>query len=539
MSDYSDRVLADGASFYWNLNEASGNFNDVVANQKFVTGAVKPTYRRNSLPGTAWGVSFPSGSSPVNHQGNINLGPLEWAFEAWVQLGATTINTTQIVIHRAKSFYVVSRLGGILWFVEVNTDGDPTEYAWNNEESIGPGWHHIVVSKHDSEVFLYLDGDLSDSYADTDSTQWLPNERMSLGWNVAGDATKRWRGVIDEVALYGDPLTDDDVADHYLLGVTATSEISDLEFNGIANFTAGALRHALTLQMSTRAIIDLNSDLSIVSRAQPWWDHDYPYRRYLGFTASPDGLDEGHPLEVILNKDLLQRQKLRTDFADLEVVYLRQERPEDWVFLPHRTVEDSSSITVTFPAAEEAAPNEVLDGKYYVYYGNRGLVDIIPPLDYTTEDWFITLDASSKEIDYSRPGEHWNFQSIEGFTLGYTDVRHAKLTFAFWGDRIQFYAFRGPVLGVMEYQVNDGEWIPYDLYSKEYTSTDEPVVEIAGLPAGKNYFRVRNSGLGNPATQRKAVAFAFIKYAKHRACVDVMEQADETKNWASGVSGVL
>ncbi len=222
-SQYRSRVL-DGDPFaYWRLGEASGT---VAADQS--QAERHATYQSVTLgqpgalaatPDTA--ASFTTGSvlklpsNIVSHLGD------QVSLEMWFKTSASGVlaaagsQQTNGAAH-GPMLYVGTdgRLRGSLGTVTnpITTSGAVNDGAW----------HHVVLTASGASQALYLDGQKVGTLTGT-VTGW--RQLASVGNGVtdpalspAVPATQQafpLQGTIDEVALYGQPLTEVEIADHY------------------------------------------------------------------------------------------------------------------------------------------------------------------------------------------------------------------------------------------------------------------------------------------------------------------------------------
>src|SRR5262245_8537069 len=153
MSAYSDRVIADGASAYWRLNEPSGTtavdiiggFNGTISGGVTLNqaGALTDGNRAMAFDGASGQITIASFTNPV---------PL--TVEAWIKTTTTGVFRT-IVGNPSEAngiFVGVSDLehisiytGGTAILASVRTVSD-------NQ------WHHIVYISTGTQATVYIDG---------------------------------------------------------------------------------------------------------------------------------------------------------------------------------------------------------------------------------------------------------------------------------------------------------------------------------------------------------------------------------------------
>jgi hypothetical protein len=87
--------------------------------------------------------------------------------------------------------------------------------TYSNESHLMHRWVHVVFTHDGSQLRLYLDGRLSDQVP-SQLTYQNASLRPIIGrlQPLAAGEVRQWHGGIDEVALYGRPLSADEVAAH-------------------------------------------------------------------------------------------------------------------------------------------------------------------------------------------------------------------------------------------------------------------------------------------------------------------------------------
>jgi hypothetical protein len=97
-------------------------------------------------------------------------------------------------------------------FPDRDPEDDLSDEASANDVSVGE-WHHVVGTYDGGTMTLYLDG------TDVDSTQSdkdvKPHEHV---FRIGGDTAQQTYGFVDEVAIYAEVLSPQDVAEHYSFG---------------------------------------------------------------------------------------------------------------------------------------------------------------------------------------------------------------------------------------------------------------------------------------------------------------------------------
>ncbi|MFJ4172663.1 LamG-like jellyroll fold domain-containing protein [Microbacterium sp. NPDC089696] len=107
-------------------------------------------------------------------------------------------------------------------------------------------WHHVVAQLSGGGMALYVDGALVGSNTTTSAHDYTGH------WHVGNDSTwggaTTFTGTIDEVAVYGSPLTAAQIDEHHRLGVSGTVNIAP-----VAAFTPTATALAVTVDGSASA----------------------------------------------------------------------------------------------------------------------------------------------------------------------------------------------------------------------------------------------------------------------------------------------
>jgi hypothetical protein len=96
------------------------------------------------------------------------------------------------------------RIGDGEMHVFADTDG----VLWAGEDVISGAWQHYVITRRDSTLTMYLNGELDEQYPDTGWTVDFPISRLG------GDFDSNFLGFLDEIALYDFELSPERVALH-------------------------------------------------------------------------------------------------------------------------------------------------------------------------------------------------------------------------------------------------------------------------------------------------------------------------------------
>ncbi|MFC0682301.1 LamG-like jellyroll fold domain-containing protein [Lysobacter korlensis] len=217
-NDYFDAVLSDGASHYWRLGEATG---PVVYDWVGVNDAYGGTGLTRGSAG-AIGVSSDAATTfsgtPEGGAGTriAAAGPQRFAVEAWFK--TTTTTGGKIVGYGNQSTglsgsydrHIYMDATGVVhfgvWIGSASTISSDSGY--NDGQ-----WHHVVGNLGPTGQSFYLDGELVGTEPTTTA------QSFSGYWRIGGDNSwggdDYFDGVIDDVAVYGAPLTARQIANHH------------------------------------------------------------------------------------------------------------------------------------------------------------------------------------------------------------------------------------------------------------------------------------------------------------------------------------
>ncbi|MFI7700342.1 RHS repeat-associated core domain-containing protein [Nonomuraea sp. NPDC049480] len=221
---YRSGVLDADPFGYWRLGEGSG-----TSAEDLGTGAGDATYQsvtlgqQGALAGTTdTAASFATGSRMSLPSHTIAHVADQMAVETWFK-------TTQSGVLMAAGAQQTSGIaqGPMLY---VGTDGKlrgsltATASPITSGQAVNDGqWHHVVLSVAGQEQTLFLDGQQVGTLTATRPTGW--RQYATVGNGIADAATSpavpagttafAFRGVIDEVAVYGAPLLVEQVKAHY------------------------------------------------------------------------------------------------------------------------------------------------------------------------------------------------------------------------------------------------------------------------------------------------------------------------------------
>ncbi|WP_256793606.1 PKD domain-containing protein [Terrabacter sp. Ter38] len=220
---YGDAVIADDPVDYWRFGEAGGNL---------ALDGGSAGLDQSTKAGVTWGASGAvSGNTAARFDGTstgqagtstLISGPDSFATEAWIN--TTTASGGKILGFGNSNqggsgsydrhVYMTSAGKLVFGIYDGGTRTITTADSFNDGQ-----WHHIVASMGSEGMRLYVDGLLQGKQPSVTAGQ--PYQGY---WLVGGDSLGGWpdqpssnffAGAIDEVAVYGAPLTEAKVRAHY------------------------------------------------------------------------------------------------------------------------------------------------------------------------------------------------------------------------------------------------------------------------------------------------------------------------------------
>lgn len=263
-------------------------------------------------------------------------------------------------------------------------------------------------------------------------------------------------------------------------------------------------------------------------RSSPWI-----YRRNVDITAPPTGMPKNHPIELQISKSVLKQNKMRDDFEDIVVARLVTDTPEEWQVLSHDVVNvyTDTFFTVRFPLAVAMDEDEVSTSEYYVYYGNKELLNMPRVRPYTYVDYPMSILPIADGVTYTNPEVDWTSEGV-------SDAYYAKATYRFYGPQIKIFSDIDQEYGIMEVQIDNDDWVDVDLFS-HYATPNWEVYEARGLDEGVHTLRIRVSGAAHPSATSTTINFTEIQFKKHSVGVNVEEQANRKLGWDSVIGGIV
>ena len=220
-NDYTDAVYADGASRYWRLSELSGSVShDWVGSDDAYSDSGLTRNVAGALTGdTNTATTFPNNATGMAGTRVAGTSEQSFAVEAWFKTTSTTggkivgfsANSSGIAQTFDRHIYL-NAAGNINWGVWPSTPRILTTTGTYNDGQ----WHHVVGSLGPGGQELYVDGTrVGYDAATTSALSYTGYWRIGGDNSWAGDYY--FDGVIDEVAVYRDPISASQVKNHWNL----------------------------------------------------------------------------------------------------------------------------------------------------------------------------------------------------------------------------------------------------------------------------------------------------------------------------------
>lgn len=241
LSGYASKVLDDGAVDYWRLDETAGptvydwaGIGDAVAGSGVTFGQPGATGDSDTA------ASFSGTSDGLAASQALIDGPQTFAVEAWFRTTTTsggkivgfgnrnTGNSTSYDRH----IYMETN-GRVTFGVYPGSSKTITSSRAYNDGQ----WHQVVASLGSDGMKLYLDGTRVAQNAAVTSAQ-----AYSGYWRIGGDSpwagNAYFNGAIDDVAIYGAPLTAAQVDGHWVAsGRASTLPVAPADAYGASVFS--------------------------------------------------------------------------------------------------------------------------------------------------------------------------------------------------------------------------------------------------------------------------------------------------------------
>ncbi len=222
---YRDVVLADRPLAYYRLGDTGAVARDEIgAHDGTYEGAVP--HAKGAIAGDGDGAAVFDGSTFVRiGEAFAFLDHAPFSLEAWISVGAALPDTTQCVV--AKNITGTPGAGpqhGWAMYL-YGTDGriQASRYHDGVEEEvfgdpIAVGrWTHVVATYDGTELAVYVDGEPTGRGPSPSPISAFVND-LTIGASRGGTAC-RFRGMIDELAIYDAPLSSARIRAHHRAGI--------------------------------------------------------------------------------------------------------------------------------------------------------------------------------------------------------------------------------------------------------------------------------------------------------------------------------
>lgn len=247
-----------------------------------------------------------------------------------------------------------------------------------------------------------------------------------------------------------------------------------------------------------------------------WWNVNYPIRRNIEIDISSSvPIEEGHPIYLDYAPDnLVELNKLREDFEDLEVLFYNSElATPTWTQLGRDvSINPDDNILITFNAVERI---ETQNSEYYLYMGNYALSGVVARPAYESALYVIVATPDNNQgLMFSRPTEDWD--------NGVSDMVNARATLAFAGINMRMTVEKGPNRGILEVRLDTNTPIYIDTYSA--TVSESIVYELSNLDPGRHYIRMRVTGNKAPSSIGHSIKLISMSYSRYVSGTDLGEE---------------
>jgi hypothetical protein len=209
---YRATVLADGPAGYWRLSELSGAAIDETGNEAggTYTGGVTRGVPGALATDTNAAAAFDGTSGFVSVPDGVALHTADsFTYEAWFKR-TTVQGTSQRLISKGVGPTLGFGTNNKLVLIPGGTGA--VAVTTSTVAVTDQSWHEVVVTKNGAAVHLYIDG-VDRTGPITNFTFASNSTPLVIGRGQT--ASGYFNGSIDEVAVYGTPLTAQQVQTHY------------------------------------------------------------------------------------------------------------------------------------------------------------------------------------------------------------------------------------------------------------------------------------------------------------------------------------
>lgn len=203
-------ATSDGLVGYWPF---SGNAEDgsYYNHHGTVSGGVQLAADHNGVPNQAY--DFFQGKILINDQDDLSLQDNTWSVSLWVLISSSP---------SSSSAFFFCRYRGTREILKIGIHKNKVHVRYNNgafkpqadEPLLQDTWYHIAAVHAGSELSLYINGNLVDTYATSASMQNSGLTILGADWDGGNNFNQFLSGSLDEVRVYNRALN---MADIYSL----------------------------------------------------------------------------------------------------------------------------------------------------------------------------------------------------------------------------------------------------------------------------------------------------------------------------------
>ena len=207
---YRSRVIADGASHYWRLDETTGpvaadtigGVNGTISGGVTIgqPGALSDGNRAMTFDGVA--------PAKIQTAAGVTV-PAAATVEGWIKF-TNAAQKPVLALRPETNFLIATRNPPNAGQLQVWTG----TFAYGTRLLNDGNWHHIAVVFTGSDCLIYTDGTVDTTTANVHTLQTGP---ARIGYDQADGLS--WLGSLDEVAIYPRALSATEIQAHYNLGL--------------------------------------------------------------------------------------------------------------------------------------------------------------------------------------------------------------------------------------------------------------------------------------------------------------------------------
>lgn len=258
---YADEVIADAASGYWRLNEASGTAAAAGAGASAGTYVATPTFSQGGALNTAETSVLLNGTSQYVNIGNVYNNTGNYTYEAWVYLPSAIATSARTVLAKRSAAQGLALEVDTSQLATFSAYVGSTLFKASGTTSLATAtWYHLVgvrSTKSCTEVAgtysvrIYVNG-VKEGCTNITGTPVADTVALRIGSDVTTGATSFFPGRIDEVAVYaGTQLSDARILAHYAARTVNVCQTT-------ASLTNNAWRHVVASHASNTLKLHVN-----------------------------------------------------------------------------------------------------------------------------------------------------------------------------------------------------------------------------------------------------------------------------------------